>query len=593
MALTRQQIADMRERQLHKDVLIPLFKAMNFRSVTLYDGGNLELGKDIVMWKEGELRERMNFGVVVKSEKISGKATGKGSAGEVYFQIMQCFNEPYSDFTSTEEQRIHRCWVVSSTEIKKEAINAIKGQLRNSNLDKVTDFIDGDTLWGLIQRYMPELGINEQLSSVQMQIDDLIKSDYYRVTANTKNEFFIEPKYPGADLEQPLTISALLEFDASKPEGQKALADWERHVKTGAPVTVKSPYLKEFNLPAFLRPLLSPNLDEMQLVVGQARTDRKIPFKFELLSRDGEVATLEYVELEVIQQGTEEVTLRNEQQSVPWRVTLIWNKKEKRFTFSFVFKGENPNVKQALQGLRFRYAMTKAGEFRIENLENGITIRETYTPTQQIKVNTFWLKLLEEMTFIQSKTSIPLRVPEGPINPKQAQPVFVTAHILRTGHATFNGKHLPIQSTVEQVKEALKRFSASPPPLLTLHMKDNQEFNLFGIDIPLGPAIMTCEKFHIAKSELARLRRKIEDGGHGEVIEYQLTIDGPLEVKYINWLPKQESDEILKLPIFDNPSQDSNTSKEMPRVRSEQSELKRPSKQGTKRTKLKKKGGKK
>jgi hypothetical protein len=70
MAFTRQQISEMREAQLQKDVLIPLFKAMKFRGVTSYGGGSLELGKDVVMWKEEQPRERVNYGVVVKAERI-------------------------------------------------------------------------------------------------------------------------------------------------------------------------------------------------------------------------------------------------------------------------------------------------------------------------------------------------------------------------------------------------------------------------------------------------------------------------------------------------------------------------------------------
>lgn len=155
MAFTREHISQMNEAHLRTQVLIPLFRAMKFRSVMHYHGGILELGKDIVMWKEGELGERVNYGVVVKAEKISGQASGKGSANEVFFQIMQCFNEPFADITSIEEQRVQRCFVVSAKEISKESINAIKGSLRSNNLDKVTTFIDGDKLWGLVQQYLP------------------------------------------------------------------------------------------------------------------------------------------------------------------------------------------------------------------------------------------------------------------------------------------------------------------------------------------------------------------------------------------------------------------------------------------------------
>ena len=49
MALTRSRLLEMRESELRKDVLIPLFKAMGYRDVYDYPGSG-EKGKDIVMW---------------------------------------------------------------------------------------------------------------------------------------------------------------------------------------------------------------------------------------------------------------------------------------------------------------------------------------------------------------------------------------------------------------------------------------------------------------------------------------------------------------------------------------------------------------
>src|SRR6266540_2789317 len=162
--VTQQELQNLSELELQREVLVPLFKAMGFRGVIVWGGGSLELGKDIVMWKPGELEQRLNYGVVVKATKISGKAAPvKSSANEVYFQIAQCFANPYIEISSTEERPIHRCWVVSSREITKEAMSAIKGQLRTNGLDRVTQFIDGDTLWDLIREYLPEVGVFEEL----------------------------------------------------------------------------------------------------------------------------------------------------------------------------------------------------------------------------------------------------------------------------------------------------------------------------------------------------------------------------------------------------------------------------------------------
>src|SRR5689334_8394091 len=142
MSWTREQISKMKEVQLQKDILAPLFRAMGFKDVHINQGPN-EIGKDIVMWRPGIFGERENYAVVVKAKKISGKAIGNSSAANVRFQIEQAFGEPFDDPVTTEKRSVERCFVVSSKEISGQAIRAIKGILRNNNLEKVTRFIGG------------------------------------------------------------------------------------------------------------------------------------------------------------------------------------------------------------------------------------------------------------------------------------------------------------------------------------------------------------------------------------------------------------------------------------------------------------------
>lgn len=296
MAPTLEQLAKMSEAQFQEEVLIPLFKAMGFRGITSYGGGPLELGKDVVMWREEALRKRVNYGVVVKARRISGKAAGKSSAAEVNFQIDQCFGAPFIDVTSTEEQRVHQCLVVCSKEIKKESINAIRASLAKSNLDRSTTFVGPQDVLDLIDKYMPEQGVFEQLDSVQKRIDDLAHDSHYRVVANTRKEFSIEPRYPGAEKEKPFLVSARFEFDTKNAEGKKSHDDFLHHLKTGAPVEIKAPYLKEFVVPDFLRSLMKPDTEKMTIQIGPARFDRRIPFRFEIHRAGSTILTLDYID---------------------------------------------------------------------------------------------------------------------------------------------------------------------------------------------------------------------------------------------------------------------------------------------------------
>ena len=164
--ITRTKLATMKEKEPQRDVLVPLFEAWGFHDVEVHQG-TTEAGKDLVMWRPGDLGERLNYAVVVKAKPISGKAAGKSSAAEVRFQIEQAFSSEWYDSKSTQSQRADRCFVICSKEIKKEAISAIQGVLNANNLDKVTRFIDGDELWGLVQQHTPERAVFAKLEELK------------------------------------------------------------------------------------------------------------------------------------------------------------------------------------------------------------------------------------------------------------------------------------------------------------------------------------------------------------------------------------------------------------------------------------------
>ena len=93
--ITRDQLAGVSENLLREEVLIPLFTAMGYRDVFAYHGGALEVGKDIVMWKPDDFRDRVNYAVVVKKGNLTGRASGGGSAGEgCYFHPTTRFLPP-------------------------------------------------------------------------------------------------------------------------------------------------------------------------------------------------------------------------------------------------------------------------------------------------------------------------------------------------------------------------------------------------------------------------------------------------------------------------------------------------------------------
>ena len=165
---------------------------------------------------------------------------------------------------------------MTSKEIRKEAINAIKGILKQQYLDIATELIDSNKLWELIEQYMPSWTALEKVQQVQEVFEEV--SPKYRITVATKGGipvYSFEEKHSGASEVEPLEISVRCQFPQT-PEGQQQFQAMEQHIKTGAPVTLEGSYIQEFKLPAFLRTVFDPEqLAKCVLSINSRRARRR------------------------------------------------------------------------------------------------------------------------------------------------------------------------------------------------------------------------------------------------------------------------------------------------------------------------------
>ena len=148
------RLAELNEKALRDTLLAPLLARMGYKGVTVYHGPQ-ERGKDIVCFSEDQLGEREYLAVVAKVVDLSGSVSCADGLPEVLHQVEQCFNVPYEELFGVTRVSIHRVWVVTSKRIIPGAQESIFEKLRKTNLDKVTRFIPGERLVGLIDGYYP------------------------------------------------------------------------------------------------------------------------------------------------------------------------------------------------------------------------------------------------------------------------------------------------------------------------------------------------------------------------------------------------------------------------------------------------------
>ncbi|MCB9006482.1 MAG: hypothetical protein H6656_03760 [Ardenticatenaceae bacterium] len=90
--MNKKQFQQLKEDDLVDEVLIPLFRRMEYKEVFKHHGGAGEKGKDIVFWESHPLGGRKNYAIVAKAVKLSGQAkAGTGTAAEIQMQVRQCF----------------------------------------------------------------------------------------------------------------------------------------------------------------------------------------------------------------------------------------------------------------------------------------------------------------------------------------------------------------------------------------------------------------------------------------------------------------------------------------------------------------------
>jgi hypothetical protein len=387
------------------------------------------------------------------------------------------------------------------------------------------------------------------------EIDRSLDLDpHYRLVANTKGVFVIEAKHPGAEQESPIFISTSMEVDKDDPEAQEIIEGWEKFVKTGAPLRLKRPHQVQFKVPEFMEPFFPPPNDDMELVISPRRGDRLIPVKIQIEQESGECASLDYVELQIARRGTEEVTLDNELQSVPWKVTLVINSKESRFTFNYRVVYTNVNVKQALDGAFFIRSLAKGGEFRIESIETGLMLQQSQiAPGVYPEPPEDWIELLENLVYIQARAKVLLSIPDRDISQKEAEMVFFTAEVLETGLVTTHADHLTTTGGIEFARNMLAAFGGGVPHSLLLRQHDTQLVNIIDVEIDLGPAVLICEQAYVRAEDLEELRKAVERGSLGDSIRIQVSAhEGvPFVIRYLNWLHRDEASAVLQsLPVL-------------------------------------------
>lgn len=161
-------LCSFKEDDFTKNILLPLFQAMNYSRVE-FNGGPNERGRDLIAQRDNPpLPNPKTVYVQTKKIKSSTKAAGGAQFDKLVFQVRQCLKEPVTDVHGREYQA-DEVYITCPGQVSSRFIDEIKHSFFAPENQKV-HLIDGVNVLGLIEQYKPDL------MNVLLNIEDKIVS---------------------------------------------------------------------------------------------------------------------------------------------------------------------------------------------------------------------------------------------------------------------------------------------------------------------------------------------------------------------------------------------------------------------------------
>ena len=287
--------------------------------------------------------------------------------------------------------------------------------------------------------------------------------------------------------------------------------------------------------------------EHLSITSGVARSMNKLGVNAVIECADGEKASLNGIVLENVQGGEEQMIVSNEAQDVPWKFRQFVKFAKNEVPLDFTLKVLGAPIKQALEGLRFQRALAKGGHFHFENVETGVEFAPAQVPPNAMPApNPLLIKVLESLDFIQKKTHVLF---SSPMNVSEAEvgTILAVEQILKTGRIEQDFALLSFNSYTGS-SDQLEHFSTS-----FMSYTDDQTMLILGKRVFLGPALTFSDKLTIHPEDLGAFREAVDKNALNEnnpVLARMVPASGTtLEVKFPNWLPRHEANEIGKLPL--------------------------------------------
>jgi hypothetical protein len=402
--------------------------------------------------------------------------------------------------------------------------------------DQMIPWGEDDALLTLINAEQP---LWQMLAEVNQKLD--MVDPHYRLEArltSTGTEVTTVEKYPGAAAEKPIKIKFTTSIPTKTDKGRELAERIEQFITSGVPVKIPLPYIKNLEFPEFIKQALPEFTEEGFFVLGPAHNPKPLFLRFEFSNDDGEQFTLEYVQLNVVHAGKEEITLTNDEQPLPITVTVVLRSNG---TISTQFGFRSPlNVYQFLMQLRLQHCLSKPYTVQLINLETGISIAHAQHATGEPNAPPLWLlQTTEALHALQIKARRPITIPERELIDDEWQVLDQLRRIVHEGKIEGTWNHVsPTVSILPEdlpgTKQLIALFEDGKSGDLTLYDLE-ETVTLFDVDLPLGK----IKPIHLQAKLMneQEVKEKLAEQKDSEIqLKFVPSGDPTIVKEYLDWL---------------------------------------------------------
>lgn len=355
-------------------------------------------------------------------------------------------------------------------------------------------------VWDINQRQGWWIWINNAIKWLNENNSDWLKNETVNVHLSSKNKvaydglreirkLLTDLYYPIISRDKELTINAKFTFPTT-PEGKAKFEELKRHFATGDHLELDGKYIEVFDFPDWWKRLYGAfDPAQMQLKFGSKRSNTARPSQFEFISDDSH-EIVPYIELWIIKQGEEEITISNDQQKHHLIFSIIVNKTTREHQIRIKSDFSNIDGMQALQVLKIQQVLHDGGTIRLTLLDTNEIINIPVSPGLFPASDQALVDFVEKICFIQNSMGIKITFPkDGSFTQKDVDAANELVSIIEKGNYQQKGMVFTVELLKPGIEKFIEGITDQESPIYCQLMADESHVEIFSQKIELGPML--------------------------------------------------------------------------------------------------------